>query len=184
MLRPQDISQKTFDTKLRGYNIDQVNDFMDRITHDYNILNKDDKHLRKVLHQANIKGRHYDKMKKSLNQSILVAQEAADKVRNKAKNEVSDYKSDAKIKINKELKDAKQQANDIMHHAIKQANTLSKNTMNLQHGTNKFRNHIKNLLRKQLKSLDNDDWKKTINNGKSQVKKERINADRDVTSNK
>ena len=38
VLSPDDIHNKEFSTKLRGYNIDEVNDFLEQIIKDYQIV--------------------------------------------------------------------------------------------------------------------------------------------------
>ena len=80
-LTPLDIHNKEFHTKLRGYDQDEVNDFLDQIIKDYELVLKENAHLTESLKQSQEKLKYFNDLKDSLNQSIIVAQEAADKVK-------------------------------------------------------------------------------------------------------
>ena len=80
-LTPLDIHNKEFHTKLRGYDQDEVNDFLDQIIKDYELVLKESAHLTESLKQSQEKLKYFNDLKDSLNQSIIVAQEAADKVK-------------------------------------------------------------------------------------------------------
>ena len=80
-LTPLDIHNKEFDVKLRGYDKDEVNDFLDQVIKDYEAVLKENDHLTESLKQSQEKLKYFNDLKDSLNQSIIVAQEAADKVK-------------------------------------------------------------------------------------------------------
>ena len=80
-LTPLDIHNKEFHVKLRGYDQDEVNDFLDQIIKDYENTLKENDRLADSLQQNKEKLKYFNDLKDSLNQSIIVAQEAADKVK-------------------------------------------------------------------------------------------------------
>ena len=51
-LTPLDIHNKEFHTKLRGYDQDEVNDFLDQIIKDYELVLKENAHLTESLKQS------------------------------------------------------------------------------------------------------------------------------------
>ena len=52
MLRPIDIQTKEFEHKIKGYNPDQVDDFLDKVIHDYEILIKENQSLKEKLEET------------------------------------------------------------------------------------------------------------------------------------
>ena len=54
VLSPDDIHNKEFSTKLRGYNIDEVNDFLEQIIKDYQITLKQNKDLQERSSETSV----------------------------------------------------------------------------------------------------------------------------------
>src|SRR5690625_1903171 len=82
-----DIHNKEFTRGLRGYNEDEVNEFLDQIIKDYEITIRDKKGLGKEVEELNEKLGHFMNIEETLNKSILVAQETAEEVKANARKE-------------------------------------------------------------------------------------------------
>ena len=80
-LTPLDINNKTFAVKMRGYNQDEVDDFLDIVGRDYEELLQKNREMEKALKHAEEKLEYFNELKDALNQSIIVAQDTADKVK-------------------------------------------------------------------------------------------------------
>lgn len=52
MLTPEDIFEKEFKKSMRGYDIDEVNEFLDRVIQDYGRLIEENKALKKEIQQT------------------------------------------------------------------------------------------------------------------------------------
>ena len=107
-LTPLDIHNKEFDVKLRGYDKDEVNDFLDQVIKDYEAVLKENDHLTESFKQSQEKLKYFNDLKDSLNQSIIVAQEAADKVKANSQREAEIINREAQ----KQGQDIIDQAND------------------------------------------------------------------------
>ena len=116
-LTPLDIHNKEFDVKLRGYDKDEVNDFLDQVIKDYEAVLKENDHLTESLKQSQEKLKYFNDLKDSLNQSIIVAQEAADKVKANSQREAEIINREAQ----KQGQDIIDQANDKARHIIEEA---------------------------------------------------------------
>ena len=121
-LTPLDIHNKEFHTKLRGYDQDEVNDFLDQIIKDYELVLKENAHLTESLKQSQEKLKYFNDLKDSLNQSIIVAQEAADKVKANSQREAEIINREAQ----KQGQDIIDQANEKARHIIDEASKKSK----------------------------------------------------------
>ena len=112
-LTADDIKNKQFDSKMRGYDRSEVDDFLKSVSESIMALTDQNRQLAEENQTAKEQLRYFTEMKDSLNKSILVAQEAADKVKTNAKRE-------AEIMV----REAQKQATDIVAEANSKANQV------------------------------------------------------------
>lgn len=144
-----DITNKEFKRALRGYNIDEVDEFLDQIASDYEALNRENSNLKDKLQSIQEKVEHYNKMETTIQNTLLLAQNASDQAKENAKKE-------------SEL-------------IIKSANETSKRIIDKSHGDVlainseydkvkqefiKFRSKYRNFMESQLEMFD--DMEKTF----------------------
>ena len=84
MLTPIDIQKQEFDVKFRGYNADEVDNFLDLVGSDYEKLYKENIELNQQLKSLSKEIENYRTMENSLKESIVLAQSAADDVKKNA----------------------------------------------------------------------------------------------------
>ena len=84
MLTPIDIQRQDFEVKLRGYNADEVDDFLDLVGKDYEKLYKENTELREQIKRQEKSLEQYKSMESTLQQSILLAQTAAEDIKKSA----------------------------------------------------------------------------------------------------
>lgn len=84
MLTPIDIQKQEFDVKFRGYNADEVDNFLDLVGSDYEKLYKENIELKQQLKTLSKEIENYRTMENSLKESIVLAQSAADDVKKNA----------------------------------------------------------------------------------------------------
>ena len=164
VLSPQDIHNKEFSVKMRGYNIDQVNDFLDQIVKDYQHVLRENDDISESLRSSQSKVKYFDNLKDSLNQSILVAQEAANKIKANSKSHSKAVHQEAQESANQIIKRSKQKANQIIQNSIHKANQLIVETTDLRKSTNDFRRKIQVMLKSQLKLTESKRWDELLNN--------------------
>ncbi|CAM3172539.1 DivIVA domain-containing protein [Lactiplantibacillus plajomi] len=158
VLSPDDIHNKEFSTKLRGYNIDEVNDFLEQIIKDYQITLKQNKDLQERLDASEGKLKYFNELKDSLNQSILVAQEAADKVKTNSKKEADIITREAQKQASDIVSEATDKSNQMIDEASQKAKRLSVETDDLKKQTRVFRQRLQVMLESQLEVVKSKDW--------------------------
>lgn len=84
MLTPIDIQRQDFEVKLRGYNADEVDDFLDLVGKDYEKLYRENAELKEQIKQLDRSLEQYKSMEATLQQSIVLAQTAAEDIRKNA----------------------------------------------------------------------------------------------------
>ncbi|AQW20571.1 cell division protein DivIVA [Lentilactobacillus curieae] len=162
VLSPQDIHNKEFSSKLRGYNVDEVNDFLDQIIKDYQSVLEENKELRSQLGESKDKLTYFNDLKDSLNQSIIVAQEAADKVKTNSKKEAEITNREAQKRADDTVNAANGKANKILEEASKRAKKLAIETDDLKKDTRVFRQRLQVMLESQLEVIKGRDWDQLV----------------------
>lgn len=70
-----------------GFNRDDVNNFVERISKEFDKIQKENKDLRDLLESFRTKLDYYQQMENTLHDAIMVAQKASEQVRDNAKKE-------------------------------------------------------------------------------------------------
>ncbi|MCQ2008883.1 MAG: DivIVA domain-containing protein [Sporolactobacillus sp.] len=147
-LTPLDIHNKSFSRGFRGYDEDEVNDFLDQIIKDYEALIREKKDLEQKIKNSDEKLSHFSNIETTLNKSILVAQETAEEVKQNANKE-------AKLIV----MEAKKNADRIINEALEKSRKVTLNIEELKKEANVYRTRFQMLIEAQLELLKSDDWK-------------------------
>ncbi|ASN05838.1 DivIVA domain-containing protein [Virgibacillus necropolis] len=146
-LTPLDIHNKEFTRSFRGYDEDEVNEFLDQVIKDYELVIREKKDLKEKVDQLNEKLGHFTNIETTLNKSILIAQETAEEVRGNAMKE-------SKLII----KEAEKNADRIINEALNKSRRISMDVEELKKQAKVFRTRLKMLVEAQLEMIGTDDW--------------------------
>lgn len=104
MLTPLDIENKKFSKQImNGYNVEEVDDFLDEIGADYAKKQKEINESSKTIEELRNSLEHYKNIEATLQNTLLMAQSTAEEVKNVAKQKADQIVSDAKVSSQKEL---------------------------------------------------------------------------------
>lgn len=98
MLTPLDIHNKEFKRSFRGYNEEEVEEFLDRVIKDYEQLYRENMELKENIDRLNSKLEHFQHMESTLHNTLIIAQETAEEVKLNAKKETELLLKEAEIK--------------------------------------------------------------------------------------
>ena len=100
MLTPLDIENKKFQKQMmNGYNVDEVDDFLDEITVDYEKLYKDNTELRAEIERSKSDLEKYKNIEQTLQNTLVMAQKTADDIKNNAQDEADNIIKNARSKM-------------------------------------------------------------------------------------
>lgn len=168
-LTPLDIQNKTFPTKMRGYNQDEVDDFLDLVVRDYEELTQRNRELEKAVKHSEEKLEYFNELKDALNQSIIVAQDTADKVKTSAskesevivtsaQNKADELVANAEKRAHQLTTNAEEKARKILTDATEKARQLATETEDLKKKTRVFHQRISLMLESQLEQVKSPEW--------------------------
>ena len=146
-LSPLDIHNKEFGRGFRGYNEDEVNEFLEQVIKDFELLIKDKKDLEEKLKSSSERVGHFTTIEMTLQKSIVVAQEAAEELRRNSQKE-------AKLIV----KEAEKNADRIVNESLTKARRIALEIEDLKKQSKVFRNRFKMLVEAQLDLINTDDW--------------------------
>ncbi|MEI7026766.1 DivIVA domain-containing protein [Paenibacillus sp. y28] len=146
-LTPLDIHNKEFSRSFRGYNEDEVNEFLDQIIKDYEALIRESKDLQNQVETLQERLNHFANIEETLSKTIIVAQEAADEVRSNAKKEAQLI-----------VKEAEKNADRIINESLIKSRKISLEIEELKKQATIYRTRFRTLLEAQVELLNNDSW--------------------------
>jgi len=82
-----DINNKEFNKSLRGYNGDEVDEFLDKVSNDYEIMYKENSNLREKATFLEEKLEHHVKIESTIQSTLVLAQNAAEQAKSCAQKE-------------------------------------------------------------------------------------------------
>ena len=104
MITPLDIENKKFSKRaLNGYSTEEVDDFLDELTLDYENIYKEATESKKTIERLNEEITKYRQMESTLQSTLLMAQTTAEEIKNGAKEQANSIVSEAQISAQNEI---------------------------------------------------------------------------------
>lgn len=134
-----EITNKEFKKAMRGYSQEEVDEFLDKIAEDYEVIYKENSTLREKLAAYDEKLEHYNKMESTIQNTLLLAQNAAEHARDNSQKESE--------LIIKNANDSAQKILDKAHNDVIKINDEYDKT---KQEFNKFRTKYRNFMQSQM----------------------------------
>jgi len=151
-ITPMDIEQQEFSRSFRGYNEEEVDDFLDKIVKDYEELINENVRLNEEIERMQEKLKEFGEIEETLRSALLNAQKSAEEMKGRVE-------SEAKIIIEKAELEAK-----ALKQKVFQREDLVKNEIdNLQRYKFIFKEKFKAMLNLYLKMIENEDFEEKGN---------------------
>lgn len=149
-LTPMDINNKEFKKGLRGYNSDEVDEFLDEVIENYEDLFKENAKLKEKITVLNEQIDHYAKIESTIQNTLLLAQNAADQAKESSQKE-------AELVV----KNANETAQKIVDKAHNDVIQINDEFDRIKQEFIKFRVKFRNFMNTQLETFD--DLEKDLN---------------------
>ena len=157
-LTPMDINNKEFKRGLRGYNAEEVDEFLDEVVENYEEMYKENSNLKEKLANLNEKIEYYSKIETTIQNTLLLAQNAAEQAKSSAKKE-------AELMV----KNANETAQKILDKAHNDVIQIKIEYEKVKQELIKFRAKYRNFMNTQMETFDalEKDFIKNYNLGES-----------------
>ena len=119
-ITPLDIQQKKFGVKFRGFDVKEVNSFLDLITREFEVIIKENNYLKEELAKKDAKILDFKKKETTLKDTLMNAQQIVENLKGNVQKEAeliikeAELKADSLIKdAHKEIANLKKELNDL-----------------------------------------------------------------------
>lgn len=99
MITGMEIRNKQFGKSMRGFNEDEVKNFLQHIAQDYENLYGENSQLKESIQRCKFELDKYHKIEESMNSSLILAQQTAENLKSNAEKEAEMILADAKRSI-------------------------------------------------------------------------------------
>lgn len=106
MLTPQDIENKTFKREMRGYSVEEVEDFLRTVCDDYEQLYKENAAAKERVAMLSDAVRQYKSMEEMLQNALKVAENSGEEIKRNAYDKAEVIIKDAEAKAAKIITDS------------------------------------------------------------------------------
>lgn len=147
MLTPLDIENKRFSRTIKGYNVEEVDDFLDELTIEYEKLYRENAEYRDQIEQSKKDLEHYKSVEHTLQNTLVIAQTTADDIKNMAQKQADQI-----------IKDAQSEARRSVDELNKEEFEIKRRLEDLKRQFDVYKAKMEALLISQLELLqDNND---------------------------
>lgn len=142
-LTPMEINNKDFKKGIRGYNADEVDEFLDKIVEDYEELYKENSTLKEKLNSYSEKIEHYAKIENTIQNTLLLAQNTAEQAKANAQKEAELI-----------IKNANETAQKILDKAHNDVIQINDEYDKVKQEFSRFRAKFKNFIHTQMQTFE------------------------------
>jgi len=163
-ITPMDIEQQEFSRSFRGYNEEEVDDFLDKIVKDYEELINENVKLNEEIEKMKERLKEFSEIEESLRSALLNAQKSAEEMKGRVENE-------AKVMVRK----AEIEAELIKQKASQKEDEVKNEIDNLRRYKFIFKEKFKSMLNLYLKMLESEEFEEQ---GDYKITKKLISEDK------
>ena len=151
-ITPMDIEQQEFTRSFRGYNEEEVDDFLDKIVKDYEELINENFKLNEEIEKMQEKLKEFSEIEETLRSALLNAQKSAEEMKGRVE-------SEAKIIIEK----AEMEAKSLKQQVFQREDLVKNEIDNLRRYKFIFKEKFKSMLNLYLKMVESEDFEEKGN---------------------
>lgn len=146
-ITPIDIQTIEFERSFRGYDIDDVDDFLDQVAKDLEQLMRENLDLKEQVKSLLEKNKSYQQLEDAMHAAVVVAQDTAEEAKRVAKREADLIRRDAEKEAQRIIDEARQRSGKI----IAEKGDLIRQVQI-------FKLRFRSFMEAQLSALESEDW--------------------------
>jgi cell division initiation protein len=117
-ISPIEIKQQEFQKKMRGYDPDEVQSFLERLADDLDELQKENENLKSELENVTEQLNEFKRIEKNLQDTLIKAQESSTKSLEASKKQTALMIKEAELKASQIIDKAKENANELRNAVV------------------------------------------------------------------
>jgi cell division initiation protein len=153
-IRPIDVRRKEFRNGFRGYDANQVDDFLDAVADEFERTYMENSRLREEVSGLRERLQQFEELEGSIRAALIHAEQAANDLRRSANWEADDLRKSAAREADLTIRDAKARAHQMLAESSARVEAIQESYDALQEAKRKFAGDFRQLLKTYTEMMD------------------------------
>jgi cell division initiation protein len=154
-IRPIDVRRKEFKSGFRGYDANQVDDFLDAVADEFERAYTDNSRMREEISSLRERLQQFEELEGSIRAALVHAEQAAEDLRRSATQEAEDLRRSAGREADLTIRDAKARSHQILAESSSRVERVQESYKALQEAKRSFANDFRRLLKTYMDTMEN-----------------------------
>ena len=146
-IRPIDIRRKEFKNGFRGYDANQVDDFLDAVADEYERNYTENQRMREEISSLRDRLQQFEDLEGSIRAALVHAEQASNDLRRAASSEAEDLRQSARREAEFTIKEAQTRSHQILADSSSRVERVQDSYEALQEAKRSFTNDFRHLLK-------------------------------------
>src|ERR687894_745706 len=153
-IRPIDVRRKEFKNSLRGYDANQVDDFLDAVADEFERTYTENSRLREEVSSLRERLQQFEELEGSIRSALVHAEQAANDLRRTATWEAEDVRKSAAREADLTVREAQARAHQMLAETSARVERIQESYEALQEAKRTFTNDFRQLLKTYANVMD------------------------------
>ena len=154
-IRPIDVRRKEFKNSLRGYDANQVDDFLDAVADEFERTYTDNARMREEISGLRERLQQFEELEGSIRSALVHAEQAANDLRRTANWEAEDLRKSANREAELTIREAKARSHQMLAETSARVERIQESYQALQEAKRGFTNDFRHLLKTYMDMMEN-----------------------------
>jgi cell division initiation protein len=154
-IRPIDIRRKEFRNGFRGYDANQVDDFLDTVADEFERNYNENQRMREETNSLRERLQQFEDLEGSIRAALVHAEQAANDLRRSANREAEDVRQSARREAEFTVKDAQARSHQMLADSASRIERVQDSYEALQDAKRSFANDFRQLLKTYMDMMEN-----------------------------
>jgi cell division initiation protein len=154
-IRPTDVRRKEFRNGFRGYDANQVDDFLDAVADEFERTYAENSRLREEVSSLRERLQQFEELEGSIRAALVHAEQAANDLRRTATWEAEDIRKSASREADLTIREAQARAHQMLAESSARVERIQTSYDALQEAKRSFTNDFRQLLKTYADVMDN-----------------------------
>src|SRR5919112_315432 len=153
-IRPTDVRRKEFRNGFRGYDANQVDDFLDAVADEFERTYTENSRLREEISSLRERLQQFEELEGSIRSALVHAEQAANDLRRTATWEAEDVRKSAAREADLTVREAQARAHQMLAESSARVERIQESYEALQEAKRTFTNDFRQLLKTYAEVMD------------------------------
>src|SRR3712207_6694611 len=154
-IRPIDVRRKEFRSGFRGYDANQVDDFLDAVADEFERAYADNSRMREEISGLRERLQQFEELEGSIRAALVHAEQAAEDLRRTSTRDAEDLRQSASREADFTIREAKARAHQMLADSSGRVERIQESYEAMQEAKRNFANDFRHLLKTYMDMMEN-----------------------------